>query len=481
MTEITPNTFLGPNQGNAEGYIPETTIESAKIDADLNQIAYDLDNLLSAIQSAYVKLDQIDLESLGAITANDVVPIINASALKIDADNLADNVVIDSELISAISSHKNTTTLLDMHPETSIKSTELTYSNTPTTLITNCANLLDELKNIRYQIKRITGATNWSDVPPIPLNAVLNYINDIVLDLAGHVNSSILHLSYNEYLGVHYSHNPSAENPYATISDVTGLGSGDMTKAVYDTNNNGVVDKATALVYGTTTKDYTDIVSKIATDITTHKNIVSAHHTRYTNAEAIGAINGDTDHSATATHYYSDLLGKPAADGFSSSQVTNLRINRLADGSAPWVGSITLANNGYIPTNNLPIEYINSSWSEASSKVATRAFLSSSTSGSVSDTFGPTQCMLLGGIGYVTTDYGYLQYSVNGGSTWNSCTVSPALVRSPSSGGNNMSVWTCPVGVIPAGSTFKIRAGSTFSGSSGNIFGAGYHIRYKYI
>ena len=476
MTDISANTFVGPNQGNAEGYIPETTIESAKIDADLIQIQNDLDALLAYIQTAFVKLDQIDLAQLGAVTASDVVPVINASGLKIDADNLADIVVIDSELSAAISAHRSTTTAIEMHPETSIKHTELTYSSTPVTLITSCVNLLDELKNIRYQINRLNGKTNWSDTPATSLSALYSTVNNAISTVNSHLSNAVLHLTSDQHDALTLGTTANAINPYATVSDIDSLGSGDMIKAVYDTNNDGVVEKAYAIMSGTTQKTWSSILSQIASDIATHRSIASAHHTKYTNAEAIGAINGDVDHSSTATHYYSSLVGKPPADAFTSFETGNLKSSKLANGTTPWSGAVTLTS-GHIPPAYLPIEQITSAWVDGN--IAAQAWFGTS-SGYVADGFNGS-CMLLGGFGYVTDSYGYLQYSVNGGTTWNNCTVSPAMVRAPDNDGPNMYTWACPQAYIPPGSSFKIRAGSTFNGSSQLTFGAGYNIRYKYV
>ena len=478
-TTINANTFIGPNQGSAEGYIPDTTIESAKVDADLNQILTDLDSHLALLQAAFTKLDQIDLTELGAIEAVDVVPVINASNLKIDANNLADSVVLEDELTATIDAHKNATSSSAMHPETSIKSTELTYSNTPSALLTNCTNLLDELKNLRYQIHRINGKTNWSDTPDASITSLQTSLNNFINAYNIHVNNDNRHVSSNQRAAMDASPTASAINRFATLSDVTGLGAGDMTKAVYDSNNDGVVDKAYAIMSGTTQKTWSSILSQIASSIATHADNASAHHTRYTNAEAIGAINTDSDHDITAYHSYTNLRNKPAADAFTSGEVSNVRSNKLANGTTPWAGAVTLNASGVIPHNYLPVERCSASWRDATNNIATQAYFSSTNPGSVWNSFtGPA--MLYGGAGYVTTEYGYLQYSTNNGGTWNTCLTSPSMMRAPSSHGSNICVWTCPLMYIPAGVVFIIRAGSTFGpGSSQDTYGGGYHIRYR--
>lgn len=198
MTDVDPNTFPGPNQGNTDGYIPYTTIDQSKVDADFNNIKTDLDKLLTEIQSIYSKLDTIETGATADQDALEIISVINASDYQIDVDNLDGTVVVDSELTNAIAAHKNTTTESEMHPETSIKNTGLTYSNTPTALKSSCANLLDEIKNIRFQIHRLNGKTNWTDVPDSDLTTLLNDLQSLTSDLSTHAANMDLHLDGSE-------------------------------------------------------------------------------------------------------------------------------------------------------------------------------------------------------------------------------------------------------------------------------------------
>ena len=59
-----------------------------------------------------------------------------------------------------------------------------------------------------------------------------------------------------------------------------------------------------------------DIQSEIDNDISTHASDVDAHHAKYTDSEAVAAINNDGDHGSTAQHNYfsgdyNDLSNKP--------------------------------------------------------------------------------------------------------------------------------------------------------------------------
>ena len=64
-----------------------------------------------------------------------------------------------------------------------------------------------------------------------------------------------------------------------TISDLVSeiAGKGDMDKAVYDTDGNGIVDNAEALDNGEGVKTYADISTEIDDDIITHNNLTAAH------------------------------------------------------------------------------------------------------------------------------------------------------------------------------------------------------------
>jgi hypothetical protein len=83
-------------------------------------------------------------------------------------------------------------------------------------------------------------------------------------------------------------------------------------------------------------------------------------HDKYTDSEAVAAINNDGDHGSTAQHdYFSgdylDLVNKPSiaystaipADNFTSGEVSNLRSNQLANGVDPFKPSIKELSNSY--------------------------------------------------------------------------------------------------------------------------------------
>lgn len=479
LTTINPNTFNGPNNGQAGGYAPHTEIVSASVDADLNKVLVDLDYHLSLFQIAYEKLDQIDLAELGGITGSQIVAALDGTNSKIPAANLDDLVVLAADLAAAIADHKLTASPPDMHPETSIKGTDLTYSATPVTLVTTCNNLLDELKNTRYQINRIVGKTTWIDAPDSSIAVLKSSLDTLIANLAAHTASSGAHLSPSVNAALGAAHSPSVGNPFATINDIADKGAGDMLRSIYDITGTGVVDKAEGLVSGSSIKSFTDIVNTVNNAISLHTS--SINHTAYTDARAIGAINNDSDHSSTARHYYNDLIGKPAsipASSFTSSDVSNLRNGSLANGTTPWANKADLLG-GVVPAYQLQnVRVINGTATNWIETPLTKTYFSNSNPGSVDSTiFGPA--IIYGGIGFKSKDYGYLCINVGAGMV--NCVMSPEIVGGLY-GHNNLQVWTCPSVYIQAGTIFQIIAGSTFGpSSSGSYYGAGYHLQYRQL
>lgn len=165
MTPVENNTFTGPNAGVAGGYVPLTTIESTSMDDDLDLIKDDLDYHLSILQAIYTKLDTIETGATAPLSASTMVSTINTSIELIDANNLEATVALLSNIISDIEAHRVTTTQSAMHLENSIKSTDQTYSYTPSSIVTSCQNILDEINNVRYQIDAIVGKSTWIDTP----------------------------------------------------------------------------------------------------------------------------------------------------------------------------------------------------------------------------------------------------------------------------------------------------------------------------
>jgi len=95
----------------------------------------------------------------------------------------------------------------------------------------------------------------------------------------------------------------AATTAIAAIPDMSSF----MQYSTYDPDEDGKVTSAVVadtLANGVTPKSYSDIATEIDTDISTHTSNASAHHVRYTDAEALAAVNADVTHGSSASHNY---------------------------------------------------------------------------------------------------------------------------------------------------------------------------------
>jgi hypothetical protein len=176
MTTVNNATFPGPNGGS--DYIAGTIIDNDPVNDDFDDIKYDLDYHVSVLQAIYDKLDTIDTDADVNLTADATISLINTTGTgQINAARLDISPTISSAITTAIETHRTTTTDASMHTQSSIQSTKLAYSNTPTSLITSPVNLLDELKNTRVMIDRIIGSTYWTDTPSKTIAQLASYFN----------------------------------------------------------------------------------------------------------------------------------------------------------------------------------------------------------------------------------------------------------------------------------------------------------------
>jgi hypothetical protein len=474
MTVIEENVFTGPNQGIEGGYLPNTEIISDPVNLDLLTILHDLNYHLSLLQVGFDKLDKIDLDLIKPLLAIDIYNALYGSEIRIDETNIDVDLMRKADVDALIEAHRIATAQNKMHPENSIRSTDLTYSATPTALITSCNNLLDEINNIRFQVQRIIGLNFWTDTPPITLAQAYAGFTTLNDTLVAHMVHKDVHVIKDYRDAMDAAESPSATNAFATVAQLGGKGSGDMQKCVYDKNNNGVVDKAEALTDGDCgVKTYADIKNKIANDIASHHN--SCQHSCHSSSDICNVVHNDLTHSASTVHDYNDLINKPSpspADGLTETQVNNIKADKLVSGTTPWNDKAPLSF-GVVTVDYLQsVKVLPNSWTDT---VKTKSYYSTTTAGEVTDTIsGPAYVYC--GTGFKTTDFGILQ--VNVGNGWQDVSVSYDIVSSLA-GNPNQRIWMCPPLYIPSGKSLQIKAGSSYTGSGTANNGGGYYIQYK--
>lgn len=170
---ILSNTFTGSS------YEPLTIIASAPINEDMAQILEDLTTHLAILRVAFNKLDTIDYYATGSLNAYEIVTKMNASYVRIDANNIFTNFGTLTGITSAISSHLNQTNYSYKHALSTIQGLTTTYSITPSSFVTSTSRTMaDEINNIRYQIYKIIGKTTWVSSPTKSLNALNTAFNN---------------------------------------------------------------------------------------------------------------------------------------------------------------------------------------------------------------------------------------------------------------------------------------------------------------
>ena len=136
-------------------------------------------------------------------------------------------------------------------------------------------------------------------------------------DLDAHTSDNNLHLSTDERAAINNSPNaPTSLNPFATQNDLAAGGNGDMLKATYDQNDNGIVDNAENLG-GQPPSNY-DQSAHVADTTTNPHNVTKAN-------VGLGNVDNTTDADkpiSAATQAEIDRI-----DGVNSTQDSNISLN----------------------------------------------------------------------------------------------------------------------------------------------------------
>ena len=130
-------TTVNPPTSNGGAFEPLTLIRAEEMNDELDDITYDLNYITGVLQSIYDKLDTIEPGAGAKLGSDQIIALINLGSKKINIERLSEDVSAGSDVTVAIANHRATTTSALMHPETSIKSTELSYSTTPTSYVSS--------------------------------------------------------------------------------------------------------------------------------------------------------------------------------------------------------------------------------------------------------------------------------------------------------------------------------------------------------
>jgi hypothetical protein len=475
-------TTVNPPTSNGGAFEPLTLIRAEEMNDELDAINYDLNYITGVLQSIYEKLDTIEPGAGATLSSDQIIALINLGSSKINVERLSEDVSSGGDVTVAIANHRTTTTQAYMHPQNAIKSTELTYSNTPTSYITSPVNLLDELKNLRYAIHKVTGKTTWIDTPTENLTQLTAALDVVQAKLAGIESGATADMSASEILtavktvdgaasgldadlldGQHGSYYASTSSVNSHLVNISNPHS--VTKSQVGLANVLNVQQfpASNVETGTSTNGLTTYVPSSYTMNNVIGKAFGASggtcwlYRQDTSSEG-GQINFETANASSYPHQISiDRVGsilrlysvKGSTEkvinvpqlGASGSDVTSVLM------SVPDMGNHTSVANEY--------------WSGS-----TASYVQNTISGPL---------MILGGTVCRSNDYGYVQWSTNG-SAWNNFSVATTGSSPATTSSNPVSMGAIPCAYVSG--TLYLKAGSTYSGASSKQYGGSYQISY---
>ena len=475
-------TTVNPPTSDGGDFEPLTLIRAEEMNAELDAINYDLNYVTGVLQAIYDKLDTIEPGAGASLNSDQIISLINLGTSKINVERLSEDVSSGGDVVVAIANHRTTTTQGSMHPENSIKSTELTYSNTPSAYITSPVNLLDELKNLRYAIHKVTGKTTWVDTPTENLTQLTAALDTVQSKLNGIEVGATADMSANEILtellkvdsntsGLNSQYlNGQAASYYASTSALNAhVGNisnpHSVTKQQVGLTNVLNVQQfpASNVETGTTTNGLTTYVPSSYTMNNTINKAFGALggqcwlYAQDTSSEG-GQVNFATANASSYPHQISmdrvgSILRMYSVNG---SLVKSIEVPQMkAGGSSVTTELFSVADLGNHQSS------ANEYWSGGAASYVQNTIT------------GPL--MILGGTVCKSNDYGYVQWSING-SSWNNFSVATTASSPSTTSSNPVSIGAIPCTYVAG--TLYLKCGSTFSGASTKQYGGSYQLSY---
>ncbi len=474
-------TTVNPPTSDGGAFEPLTLIRAEEMNDELDAINYDLNYITGVLQSIYEKLDTIEPGAGATLDSDQIIALINLGSSKINVERLSEDVSSGGDVTVAIANHRTTTTQAYMHPQSAIKSTELTYSNTPTSYITSPVNLLDELKNLRYAIHKVTGKTTWIDTPTENLTQLTAALDVVQAKLAGIESGATADMSASEIL--------------TAVKTVDGTSSG------LDAD---LLDGQHGSYYASTSSVNSHLVNISNPHSVTKSqvglaNVLNVQQFPASNVETSTSLNGLTTYvpsSYTVNAAINKAFGSGGTcwlykqDGTSEGGQINFQTANVSSYphqiSIDRVGSILRLYSVNGSTEKvISVPQLGASGSDVTSVLmsvpdmgnhssAANEYWSGSTASYVQNTIsGPL--MILSGTVCRSNDYGYVQWSTNG-SSWNNFSVATTGSSPATTSANPVSMGAIPCAYVSG--TLYLKAGSTYSGASSKQYGGSYQISY---
>lgn len=478
-------TTVNPPISDGGAFEPNTLIRADDMNDELDDISYDIHYIISVLQNVYEKLDTIEPGAGATLDSDQIISLINLGTSKINVERLSEDVSSGGDVTVAIANHRSTTTDGAMHPTTSIQDTNLVYSNTPSAYITSPVNLLDELKNLRYAVHKITGKTTWIDTPTENLTQLTAALDVAQAKLAGIEDNATRDMTANEILtqlltvdsntsGLNCQYFNGQPYSYYATSSALATHSGNLS------NPHGVTKAHVNLGNVLDVQQWP--ANKVETGASTNglnTYVPSSYTMNQTIAKAFGSAGGTCWLYAQNTDAEGGQLNFATAN--SSSYPNQISMDRLGDMLRMF--SVRGAYTKSIEIPQLKYGGFNSTTQMMSvpdvgnhSSISNEYWSGGAASYVSTVLSGPL--MLLGGTVCRSNDYGYVQWSTNG-SSWNNFSVATMCSSPSTSSSNPVGIGSVPCVYVPG--SFYIKAGSTFTGASTKQYGGSYQFSYVRI
>ena len=476
-------TTVNPPTSNGGSFEPQTLIRAEEMNAELDALVYDLNNIIANLQNVWDKLDTVEEGADAPLSGDEIIDLINTANNEISLSRL-NEAISGGDVAVGIENHRTTTTSSKMHPLTSIKGSGNTYTVTPSVYKDTPKNLDEELANIKYAIHKIVGQANWVNTPVENLRMLTEALDVVESKLSGIEAGATKDMTSNEIITainnattlINDNKLPSTiardTEVDAKIAAHTALSNPhNMSKTTIGLSNVDNVKQFAISNVDTTT--LSDLTTKVPSSKAVKDYVIDEFTNTLLRKVTTGTEGGQiTFESSNSTTYpgaaYMDrhkemlrIIGEKTVDGTKRAKVVNIP-------QITYTGADVTSNLFSVTELDNPAQ-----------KSISREYWGTAV-GAANDTItGPA--FITGGMVSRSTTSGYVRWSLNNVAFNDFVTAQFGQVpegTGVSTTVNNISMGPVPCIYIPAGEKLYLRCGASAPGAGNKLYGGAYVLYY---
>lgn len=476
-------TTVNPPTSNGGSFEPQTLIRAEEMNAELDALVYDLNNIIANLQTVWDKLDTVEEGADAPLSGDEIIDLINTANNEISLSRL-DEAISGGDVAVGIENHRTTTTNSKMHPLTSIKGSGNTYTVTPSVYKTTPKDLDEELENIKYAIHKIVDQANWVNPPVQSLRILTEALDVVESKLSGIEAGATKDMTSNEIITainnattlINDNKLPSTiardtevdakiathtalSNPHNVSKTTIGLSNVDNVKqfAISNVDTTTLSDLTTKVPSSKAVKDY--IIDEF-TNVLLRKVTTGTEGGQIT----FESSNSTTYPGAAYMDRHKEMLriiGEKTVNGTKRAKVVNIP-------QITYTGADVTSNLFSVTELDNPAQ-----------KSISREYWGTAV-GAANDTItGPA--FITGGMVSRSTTSGYVRWSLNNVAFNDFATAQFGQVpegTGVSTTVNNISMGPVPCIYIPAGENLYLRCGASAPGAGNKLYGGAYVLYY---